>query len=67
MADAAMVVAAFILDALLLNNMLVTEPGYVRAVSDINGSGLIILWLALWAGWQPLAIVNIFRRSRAQL
>lgn len=63
-ADRAILLAALLLNLVLLGQALLAEPGYFTA-SLRFGAGTVALWFALWLGWQVLALVTLLRRRGA--
>lgn len=68
-ADAAMLMMAVTLDVLLAYNIERQEPGYFAMAWDVAPS-LVFAWLALWIGWQIIALATLIRavfRGAAEL
>lgn len=59
-ADAAMLMMAVTLDVLLAYNIERQEPGYFVVAWDVAPS-LVSTWLALWVGWQIIALATLIR------
>ena len=59
--DGTTLLIAGALDAVLLYDVQIQEPGYFAVAQDIVPS-LVFVWLALWAGWQLVAL-GVFARS----
>lgn len=61
-ADISILIAAIILDVLLLGNTLSDE--YFGRMWDYDPT-FVSIWIALWAGWQPFIVVSLLRKRIA--
>lgn len=59
-ADAAVLMIAVALDVLLACNIELQEPGYFSMAWNMAPS-LLFAWLALWLGWQIIALRSLAR------
>jgi uncharacterized membrane protein len=59
--DFGLVVIAVAVDLLLLGNIAFAEHRYFLVAWNMAAS-VVIAWLALWAGWQILAVVSLRKR-----
>ena len=55
--------AALVLDFVLLRNVLQQECDYFLKAWNLAGSA-VATWVALWLGWQVLAIITLFKKAR---
>lgn len=61
----ALVLAALILNALLLENMFSSEANYFQRLWR-TGLPFVLMWLAFWIGWQALTLMALWKRIQAR-
>jgi hypothetical protein len=64
--DACVLATAAALDLLLLLSPRVEDLGYFSTMWN-GDAGWVVAWLALWAGWQMLAVAALLRTSPARI
>ena len=64
--DLALLAVALALDLLLLRNIFGEENRYFHTLWG-RFPGFVLLWIALWAGWQALALIALLRNSRFRI
>ena len=63
-ADWALIGAALVLNALLVGRTCLVEGGNFSASLRL-GPGPVLLWVALWLGWQAVAVATLVERRGA--
>lgn len=64
--DTCLLASAILLDVLLVSFTMLYERRQIALVWQL-GPGPCILWMALWIGWQAIAVRTFFRRSEPGL
>ena len=62
--DMRILIAAAVLDLLLLSNMFLLDHDYFIKMGRFDPT-IVTVWIALWAGWQVLGVVALLRRRPA--
>lgn len=61
-ADVGILAAAIVLDLLLLGNIFSWDNGYFMQMWNFD-STFVMIWLALWAGWQVVFVATLLKKS----